>query len=482
MVNKLTFEQKQSFDYILSLMEPVSPYGREALRLLQPACPGEEERLRREFADIKCIMDSRRRAESLYSRLEGVFGQLKDIRGAVSRIGGVLSDVDLFGIKRYLLELQEISSLFEEININCGVIFNAALPALSLLDPEGNRVCVFAVSERYAPDLVAIRAEKRAVERELRAASSEDERALLTARRGVLADRENAEEDIARAFLSRELLPWKDALLRNTQAIGRLDLLIQKAALAAKHNCCFPEIGGGILRFTEMINPEVDRLLTVSGGVFTPLSLELDAGAAVITGANMGGKSVALRTLTLNVLLIHCGICPFAREAVCPLFDGVFLISGDTEAAERGLSSFGGEIVRLNRALSAAEDGRVFILLDEFAKGTNPTEGAAVARGVCAYLNTKSAYTVMATHFEGVAAFAGRHYQVAGLTNIDMAGAETLTPEERVTLIARYMDYGIRPVDAGCQPPVNAVDMCRLLGLPGKVLETIESCGGGCVG
>lgn len=40
---------------------------------------------------------------------------------------------------------------------------------------------------------------------------------------------------------------------------------------------------------------------------YTPIGIELGEGVTIITGANMGGKSVALKTITENLLLFHMG-------------------------------------------------------------------------------------------------------------------------------------------------------------------------------
>jgi len=480
---ELGFEQKQriGFTYVMELLSPTSPYGRELLRELRPACPGEEAALRRELQNIAKTLSARPRLEKPYARLEEVFRQVKDIRGSIGRIGGELGEVDLFELKRYLLQLAEIASLFGEINGEAagyhGIAFEETLPALELLDPEGNRAPAFHVSGRYSPALTAIRNEKREVERQLRDLPIGEASDVFLARRTELAAREQAEEDAVRAFLSRELMPWKEAMRSNADAIGRLDLTIQKAKLAAGHGSCMPEVGGDSIRFTGMTNPQVAHWLADMGRPFTPLSLELRSGATVLTGANMGGKSVVLKTLALNVLLLHCGFFPFAREAACPLFGSLHLVSEDLEAADRGLSSFGGEIIRLEEVLREAEKGRSLILLDELAKGANPAEGSAIVRGICAYLNAQSACTLMATHYDGVAALAGAHYQVAGLRRMDNAAllrkAAGASVEDRVALIAGCMDYGISPA-GGENIPMDAVNICRLLGLPEDILNLIE--------
>jgi len=478
----LGFEQKQrvGFAYVMELLAPASPYGRELVRELHPACPGEEAALRLEFQNIAKTLTVRSRLEKPYAQLEEVFRQVKDIRGSIARVGEELSEVDLFELKRYLLQMVEIVSLFDEINGEAGyhgIAFEDTLSALELLDPEGNRLPAFHISGRYSHTLAAIRNEKREVEQRLRVLPVGEARDVFLARRTELVAGEQTEEDVVRVFLSRELLPWKEAMRSNADAIGRLDLTIQKAKLAVEYGGCMPEVEGDSLRFIGMTNPQITRWLADIGRFFTPLSLELRSGATILTGANMGGKSVVLKTLALNVLLLHCGFYPFAQEAVCPLFASLHLVSEDLEATDRGLSSFGGEIVRLDEMLREAGKGRSLILLDEFAKGANPEEGSAIVRGICSYLNAQSAYTLMVTHFDGVAALAGAHYQVTGLRRMDIAALLRKTAgvsvEDRVALIAGCMDYGIFPTGRE-QLPMDAINICRLLGFSEEILNIIE--------
>ena len=83
-----------------------------------------------------------------------------------------------------------------------------------------------------------------------------------------------------------------------------LDLLLAKARLARRFGCVRPEIDPqGRVEASDMIHPEVADHLRARGGAFTPVSLMLERGTTVITGANMGGKSVSLKSTTLNLLL-----------------------------------------------------------------------------------------------------------------------------------------------------------------------------------
>ena len=73
-------------------------------------------------------------------------------------------------------------------------------------------------------------------------------------------------------------------------------------------------------------------------------------------------------------MLVKAGMLPFAKKAKLPLFGGIFIVSEDLEDIDRGLSSFGAEIVQFNETIAQAAEtkGISLILLDEFARGTNP--------------------------------------------------------------------------------------------------------------
>ncbi|MCL2201623.1 MAG: hypothetical protein FWB75_06620 [Oscillospiraceae bacterium] len=467
------------FTYVMSLIEPASPFGREALRSMKPYAAGQENVLNQELQNIAKTIELLDALGSQYTALEQIFSQTKDIRASIGRIGSDLSEVDMFELKRFVLHLEQISPLFSEINDVAnykGLKIQDTDPALSLLDPGGSKVAVFHISSAFSPALADIRSEKKAVELELRDIKGEEAQAVLTARRASLAEREQEEELKVLRWISEKLIPCREALLHNATVIGELDLTIQKAKLATAHKACMPEPGGSLIRFAHMSSPHMESILVEHGRRFTPLSMEINAGATVITGANMGGKSVALKTLALNVMLIHYGFFPFAEQAQCPLLDGMHLVSDDLEAADRGLSSFGGEIVKLQEILSDVETGKTLVLLDEFARGTNPSEGGKIARGVCAYLSKHSAFAVMTTHYEGVSALAGAHYQVAGLRKMHMDQAvaekmEAVSIEERVSMIAGYMDYGLLRVCTGEKLPEDAINICRLLGLKKEIID-----------
>ncbi len=161
----------------------------------------------------------------------------------------------------------------------------------------------------------------------------------------------------------------------------------------------------------------------------------------------------------------------FCREAKIPLFDRVELINRDFSDAGRGLSSFGGEILSFNEAAERFSEGGLSLnIMDEFARGTNAKEGALIARGAVRYLSGQPAVTLFASHYDGAAELAAKHYQVKGLERLQAPSAPA-QGKDGLRRIENAMDYGLIPVEPGTECPRDAIAICRLLGLPEEILK-----------
>ena len=95
------------------------------------------------------------------------------------------------------------------------------------------------------------------------------------------------------------------------------------------------------------------------------------------------------------------------------------MLFDDLQSIQSGLSGFGSEIVQFQKALAEVEQGYSLFLLDEFARGTNPDEGAIIVQAVTRYLNDVNAISLLTTHYDKVAEHARIHYQIIGLRDVD---------------------------------------------------------------
>lgn len=480
----LSYEQKKytGLQYILNLLNPVSPYGKEAVKRVKPFQLNEKEKLEQELNEIEKIVLTFDACKTDLNRLEHTMSSMKDIQQSLEKgMETNLNEIELFEIRQFLIALEELTWTFQSWNNTVRldtVCFYDTSEALLLLDPEGKRVTGFYLYESYSKELKEIRENKRQIEMKLRKAKLPGEMEALTNDRRIQVVREEEEEKKIRAILTDQLKKYREQIQNNCKAVGRLDFLLQKAKAAMQYASVKPEITMDTLSLEEAVNPEIAEHLQEEGKQFKNISIEMKAGVTVITGANMGGKSVALRTVALHILLAQYGFFVYAKKAQLPVFDCFHIIANEYESVKDGLSSFGGEIMELNKALSTLKEGYGFFLFDEPARGTNPHEGAALVQSVVKYLNGQKAMTLLATHYDHIAEFADAHYQVYGLKNMNPEHAfqemEELNPKRNLAVISKYMDYGIYRVSAKKECPKDAISICRLLGLDNNILELLE--------
>ena len=175
-------------------------------------------------------------------------------------------------------------------------------------------------------------------------------------------------------------------------AIAELDLAMASARLAQRTGGC------AVVQDDDVVLVEARHpLLEPRSAV--PIDLPL-AGVRtlVVSGANAGGKTVALKTLGLAAALHQCGLRPPARTARLPVFEQILADVGDEQSIARSLSTFSGHLRSIAAIVSVAGP-RTLVLLDEVAAGTDPIEGAALAQALLETLQERGAQTLVTTHY-----------------------------------------------------------------------------------
>jgi DNA mismatch repair protein MutS2 len=225
--------------------------------------------------------------------------------------------------------------------------------------------------------------------------------------------------------------------------LARADALQARASFAREIEGCRPAIGErSALRLSAARHPLLDRRLREQGSACVPISIEIDPydRLLLISGPNTGGKTVALKTAGLAVLMAQCGLPVAAAEAVVPVFVQLRADIGDHQSIEADLSTFSGHVRAIAGFLDEAEPPALF-LFDEIGTGTEPGEGAALAQAVLERLLTLKITAIATTHHAALKAWAFAHEGVASAAmEFD---EETLRPTFRVLAGAAGSSAGI---------------------------------------
>ena len=263
-------------------------------------------------------------------------------------------------------------------------------------------------------------------------------------------------------------------------AIARWDLARAGAVLAAEWGMTRPDLGSDSMVLEEArfvpCQLECGRL----GLSYSPLSARFGADAVVLFGSNMGGKTVVLKTVLFFQLLAQCGLFVPAgtfRTRVYRRIEYVGELAGERLA---GLSGFGFEVWRLERAWR--ESGDALIAFDELARTTGSHEAEALlsaiveayAAGRGGAAGERPARAFFATHFRGVARVPGAEYRrMLGLDRD--AAIQALDGDAplaaRLAGINRHMRYRVVEDLGGSAGESDALAVAAMLGLDGALVE-----------
>ncbi|MCE1253578.1 MAG: endonuclease MutS2 [Anaerolineae bacterium] len=275
-----------------------------------------------------------------------------------------------------------------------------------------------------------------------------------------LAERD--EERRILAELSGQVGMQAGALTELVNALADFDLALMCARYADDLHAVEPilqAIGNGkdkhpgsVLRLLEARHPLLDPQKVQSIDV----DLDPQTYAVIITGPNTGGKTVTLKTVGLLCLMAQCGLhIPAQSGSVLSVFHNIYADIGDEQSIEQSLSTFSGHITNIIRILRRVDRYKL-VLLDELGAGTDPQEGAALARAIVDYLVEHSITCLVATHYPELKTYA---HSKAGVTNASMEfNLKTLLPTYRLTI--------------GLPGRSNALLIAQRLGLPDDVIQS----------
>ena len=242
---------------------------------------------------------------------------------------------------------------------------------------------------------------------------------------------EREEEQILRV-LSVQVEYLADDIQLASDLLARLDLALAKGRYAIRLKgvpvTLFPygRDAPHRLKLVDARHPLLE-------GEVVPLTVQLGDpwSLLLITGPNAGGKTVALKTMGLLVLMAQVGLQVPAREAQASMFDRVFVDIGDQQSIQRSLSTFSSHITNLKSIMEQATRSSL-VLIDELGSSTDPEEGSALAKAILLSFFNKGARVVATTHQRDVAAFVQEHHGMAN-ASVEL-DPRTLAPTYKLTV------------------------------------------------
>jgi DNA mismatch repair protein MutS2 len=271
----------------------------------------------------------------------------------------------------------------------------------------------------------------------------------------ILMGEEKEEEYRILADLSEKAREERQNLWNDFERLGELDLLYAMARLSIRLKGVSPLLNeGGRIEIREARNP----LLTLQReDQVVSIHLRMGDGIKVliVSGANAGGKTVALKTLGLLTLMVQSGLpIPVSEGSQVGIFRDIFAVIGDEQNIEENLSTFSSHLLHVDQILERSGPHSL-VLLDELGVGTHAQEGCALAMGFLDRFRESGASIVVTTHFDRLKAYGYLHPDVENVAvEFD---EETLEPKYTLT----YGSSGLS----------NAFLVAEKLGISEKVLE-----------
>ncbi len=250
-------------------------------------------------------------------------------------------------------------------------------------------------------------------------------------------------------------------IVRTVETLALLDLAFAKAKYAEAIEAEAPELvgfrdaphphPGSTIHLLRARHPLLDPKTVVAIDV----DMDEETYVLVITGPNTGGKTVALKTVGLLALMAQCGLhLPIAPGSRLTVFRDIFADIGDEQSIEQSLSTFSSHMTNIIGVLDEA-DHESLVILDELGAGTDPAEGAALARALLNDLVGRGITTLVTTHHPELKIYS---HETPGVQNASVEfNLKTLAPTYRLVV--------------GLPGRSNALAIAERLGLPRRIIE-----------
>ncbi|MBQ8223512.1 MAG: hypothetical protein IJZ87_09280 [Bacteroidales bacterium] len=334
----------------------------------------------RKFYHVVDNEDNKNKIQTLQFKL----CKLKDINHTLSRLATsvILDDIELFEVKNLALLSADVKLILEELNLNEIIVITSLEDVVKILDPDGLRIATFYIYDSYSERLASLR--KKLKSKDFYQETIYNEVAAL--------------EDEIRNELSKRLKPYSDSMIVAMNALADVDLNLAKSLQMKEMGLCFPTLSSeDKSSYKGIFHPEVKNILEKENKEYQKVDIDFGLKPLIIMGANMGGKTIVLKTLALCQYLLQFGFGVPADSAEMMIYDEVFCLTTDDQSINKGLSSFAAEMKNIDAVIKSSDC--VLALIDEPARTTNPTEGTALVSALVKMLQDRAMSLIIVTHY-----------------------------------------------------------------------------------
>lgn len=527
-MNNGIFEFSSFNKFYLDSFTPITFYGKIEKNNAQLSCNYDD--LEKEFSNIEKAIGFIKDNDFIASKIEYHLSKFPNINAFHNN--ELFNTADLYQIKKILINYKSICKLLKGTKftgINLSFTLSDLVDILSI--GANNSEEGFYLSDEYSKKLLKLRKEIRKKEKDINAIKEAYFNNLLSKynldfrfrdfiilsqkeaekinseliylepydhynikikpifkkdyfdlyyQKESLIEKEQQEEIVVRKSLSKEILTVKNTIESYIKKITKLDILFAKARLAIKYNMSKPilfntrskiEIKNGRLLYLE------DKCAKL-GTQYQPLTAEFDKRNCIINGANMGGKTVLLQTLSFMQVLTQMGFFVPADYFKTTLFESISYVGETNVNDSNGLSSFGLEIHNFTEAYNN-HTKKTFIIIDEFARTTNSKEAYILLSAILKTFSENSKiYSFLSTHFIDLPVYKNcSFYKMKGLNYKEYKSyynkQRDYGLEEKIKLINNFMDYQVEKNTKQAKE-YDALKIAEILGFDKKILARAQ--------
>lgn len=436
----MTFQQaiteNQNLRTLYSQMEIQTPMARKLL--LHTEFSKSKQWIEQQWQEIEECQNYYQKLNQSTSQLFFMhLASIHDISGSIKNLqqNQILDDISLFEIKAFSLNVKKLKKQFSS-NL---FILPDLQEVIEILDPEKMETMQFYIYSAYSEEL----SQARKLWQQAKEENEQKAHSLYVKTLEI--------ENRIRETLCIKLFPYIPSLLKAIEVIAKIDLAFAKAKLSIEYGFKKVEISNEKkIKYTSIFHPLIKN--------YQPINVEVTEENLLITGANMAGKTMILKTLALNQLLLQYGFKIACEKAEISLVEAVFTSIGDGQNENEGLSSFAYEVKNLNTIIKEVKTNQTYlVLVDELARTTNPIEGKKLVEGFLKVCNKKGSFVVVTTHYSNIEAPCKR-VRVKGFKH------QELFPPINIEDISKHIDYSLIE-DESNQAPTEALNLCKLLAI-----------------